>query len=160
MLLSPLMSSEKFLSILNLSSSWCWIQVFQNSNFLLKAYVCYLLAIHTIKWLPWHNKCILFVLIKRSTKSAMSKYPQGVCYSCRWKWNSKKEVTIQLQLKICHMSFSSRRLYLSVQKLSCPILSHRIIKRCILKGQVLIKWITFTPSSGVFLNKTGFLSLL
>ena len=39
LLISPAISSQKSLSIVKLSSSWWWIEVFQNSNFHLKAQI-------------------------------------------------------------------------------------------------------------------------
>ena len=120
LLISLVISSEKSLRIQKLSSSWWWVQVFQNSNFHLKVKFYHWQQILS-GCSPSSDRLTSFIFKKMTAKHPiLNNHILFITCSLKWKWRSMKKRQVQFATETIAHCFSFRQpLYLSMQQRCC-----------------------------------------
>lgn len=144
LLILPLISSEKPFNTGKLSSSG-WQISFPKFSFLLESVSCIILSTNSVNCFPWNDRVTLFIFETMSTKYPSQK--TTVCLSVLWSENGdtwKTKQLVQLATR-SHNCFPQDYYPPSIAPQSTSwthlISSHRILKRHILVGWVLLKLI-------------------
>lgn len=152
LLISPSVSSEKHGKLLG--SQWRQMHVFQNTNFHLNAWVL-LFATDTYGWCPWIDRLTssIFKTIADNYPNLNNNFFLSVLPTCRKLYLTRRQPTFTHNAQGCTVLFLKTVLTLPCSTGFLRLLPNspfRIFKRHILKGQDLIKLVTFTLPSMIF----------